>query len=125
MTTANEEIEDLMPHRIRIQKYENFDDYGRPTDAAPTIRTYRCLIDDATTIVRNAEGQEVTVALTAYVAPVPIESTDGLPVDIDKNDNVDILSPREQLDKPINSIERHYDSVNGVGMLHNIVLRFT
>lgn len=122
MTTANEEFSDLMPHRIKVTDFTGLDDYGRPIEPG-VPRTYRCLIDDSTTIQRDAEGREVTVALTAYVAPVPIGAEDNVPVDIEKRATVEILSPRPQT-RSLQSIERHYDSEDGVGMLHNLVLRF-
>lgn len=122
MTTANEEFGDLMPHRIRVTNGSGYDDYGRPIPGT-SYRHYRCLIDDTTSTVRNASGEEIDVALTAYVAPVPVESTDGTPVDIESNEGVEILTPRKQT-LPVKSIERHYDAEDGEGMLHNIVLRF-
>jgi hypothetical protein len=146
MATANEEFSDLMPHRIKVTKYVEdestpelgdiqYDDYGypinpeqMPTDpespAVDESLTYMCLIDDTTSVARNADGEQITVALTAYVAPVPLESTDGEPVDIPNTSRVEILTPYQTV-RPVKSIERHYDSEDGVGMLHNIVLRFT
>ena len=123
MATANEEFLDLMPHRIQVTGAgTGNDDYGQPVNpGAP--RVYRCLIDDTTTEVRTADGTSVTVALTAYVAPVPIGGNPLVPVDIKESESIRLLDPYEK-DMEINSIERHYDSDMGVGMLHNIVVRF-
>lgn len=121
MTTANEEFEDLMPHRIEVKGAgTGSDDYGQPVNVGAS-RVYRCLIDDTTTEVRTADGTSVTVALTAYVAPVPIGETEA--VDIKESETIRLLLPYDQV-MEINSVERHYDSDMGVGMLHNIVVRF-
>lgn len=123
MTTANEEFSDLMPHQIEISGSGGTDDYGQPIEGA-NKRVYRCLIDDTTTETRTADGTTVTVALTAYVAPVPIGEIG--PVDIKETESAIILSPDESKGpKTINSIERHYDSDMGIGMLHNLVVRFS
>jgi hypothetical protein len=124
MSTANEEFSDLMPHRIRVRANTQYNDYGRPIPGSGTNLTYRCLIDDTTQTVRNADGETITVAQTAYVAPVPVESVDDLPVDIESNSIIDILSPRPRNSASVGSIERHYDSDDGEGMLHNLVVRF-
>lgn len=124
MTTANEEFADLMPHLIKVTgKPTYYDDHGKPVNVN-NVRTYRCLFDDATTTVRDATGTTVTVSATLYIAPVPLESTDGEPVDIEADEKVEILSPRVQT-RPLVGIERHYDSENGVGKLHNIVMRLS
>lgn len=124
MTTANEDFSELMPHRIRVTGDVQYNDYGRPIPGTGLPRLYRCLIDDTTTTAKNAMGEEITVALTAYVAPVPVDSADGLPVDIEYNETVEIVTPRPDT-RPVTSIERHYDSEDGNGMLHNLVLRFS
>ena len=130
MTTANADFKELMPHRIRVTgKPTQYNDRGKPLNV-DNVRTYRCLIDDSTVTTRNADGTTVTVTLSAYIAPVPIDPDtdkdveDGQPVDIEADEKVEILSPRPQI-RPINTVERHYDSVDGVGRLHNIVLRLT
>lgn len=123
MTTANEEFLDLMPHRIEVEgPGEGYDDYGEPVTGAEK-RVYACLVDDSTTTVRTADGTSVTVALTAYVAPVPIGG-DG-PVDILEGETIKILAVGGLKEDrvQINSVERHFDSEDGVGMLHNIVVR--
>lgn len=124
MATANDEFRDLMPHRIEVTSVEagnTYDDYGRPVGEVPSTRTYACLLDDTTTTVRTAEGTSINVALTAYVAPVPLGKTEV--VDIGSDDSVKILDPYEKVVQ-VKNIERHYDSEDGVGELHNIVLRF-
>lgn len=124
LVSAGEEFAELMPHRIRIKgSTTGHDDYGQSTDDG-LPRTYRCLIDDTTSTARTAAGEEITVALTAYVAPVPVETPDGLPVDIESTEEIEILVPRQQ-SRPLNSVERHYDSVDGEGILYVLVLRFT
>ena len=133
MTTANEEFLDLMPHRIRVtgEPLETpevvYDDFGKiisdTAGSGPHIRTYACLIDDTTLIMRGSDGREIMVTLVAYVAPVPLESADGRPVDIEDTEKIEILSPRPD-ERPVVGIERHYDSDEGFGQLHNIVLRF-
>lgn len=122
MTTANEEFSDLMPHIIKVTGQGEFNDYGRPVVGASS-RTYRCLVEDATTTVRNAQGEELTLNLTVYVAPVPIESTDGEPVDIESTDKVEIVTPRPTTRQLVH-VDRFYDSEFGVGKLHNIRLGF-
>lgn len=117
------EFDDLMPHLISVTKSGGNSVYGKATTSG-TPRQYRCLIDDTTTTVRNAGGIEVTVALTAYVNPVPVGSLDGLPVDIKEDETVQILSPRPET-RTLVTIQRHYYSENGVGTLHNITLRFS
>lgn len=123
MSTADEDFSDLLPHRVKVSGAGGYDDYGRPIAGAGD-RTYRCLIDDTTSTIRNAAGEEIVVALTAYISPVPVGAVDGLPIDIESTESVEILSPRVQT-RPVTSIERHYDSDNGVGMLHNLVVRFS
>lgn len=119
-TTANQEFADLMPHRIQVVgEGTGYDDYGDPINAAEP-RVYICLIDDTTTRQRTAAGVEITVALTAYVAPVPIGF--DAPVDIKENETLRVLLPYDEV-KSINSVERHYDAEDGEGMLHNIVVR--
>ena len=122
MSGPNEFV-DLMPHVIKVHGESKPDVYGKTTPNV-NVRQYRCLIDDATTVVRNSSGEEVTVALTAYVWPVPIDSQDDEPVDIESDEIVDIITPRPQT-RTLVAVERHYDSENSVGYLHNIVLRFT
>lgn len=122
MLIANE-FSDLMPHIIEVAPKSGFNDYGKETPGT-NERQYHCLIDDSTTTVRSASGEDVTVALTAYVWAVPVNSTDGQPVDIESDEKVKIITPRPQT-RNLVTIERHYDSVNGVGYLHNLVLRFT
>lgn len=128
MTTANEEFDDLMPHRIKVTpevaegEPEQYDDEGNPINQG-VPRIYMCLLDDTTTETRTADGTEVSIVLTAYTAPVPIGSETGEPVDIDENDDIEVTVPYEKK-MTINNIERHYDSEDGVGMLHNIVVRF-
>lgn len=124
MTTANDEFSELMPHRIKVTGQIQYNDYGRPIDGTGQAREYRCLIDDTTTTAKSAAGEEITINLTAYVSPVPVGSQDGLPVDIEYNETVEILSPRPDV-RPVTSIERHYDSEDGNGMLHNLVVRFS
>lgn len=121
MTTANEEFSDLMPHRIEVQgAATSYDDYGKPV-AGEAPRVYRCLIDDTTTTARTADGTSITVALTAYVAPVPIGGSG--PVDIGSDESVRITNPYDRAMK-VKSIERHWDAEDGKGMLHNLVVRF-
>lgn len=124
MSSANEEFAELMPHRIKVTGQVKYNDYGRPLPGTGQIREYRCLIDDTTTTAKTAAGEEITVNLTAYVSPVPVGSTTGLPVDIEYNETVEIVSPRPDT-RPVTSIERHYDSEDGNGVLHNIVVRFS
>lgn len=124
MSTNAHEFDDLMPHVIKVYKNAGANDYGKETADPNTIRQYRCLVDDSTTTVRNAGGQEVTVALTIYVWPIPIGSAAELPVDIEDNEIVEVITPRPQT-RTLVGIERHYDSVDGVGYLHNITLRFS
>lgn len=123
MATANDEFEDLMPHQIKVYGAPTkYDDNGKPIQTTGE-RNYRCLVDDSSTTVRNFDGTEVTIAMTAYVAPVPLESNDGVPVDIEADEIVEFVSPRQQTRKVV-VIQRHYDSTLGVGELHNIVLGF-
>jgi hypothetical protein len=124
MTTANGEFDDLMPHRIKVTGTgDDIGDDGKPINTGGS-RTYICLIDDTTTTKRDASGTEVTIALTAYVAPVPVGSETGEPVDIKSEEKIELIDPPQGI-KHINSIERHYDAENGLGMLHNIVVRFS
>ena len=129
MTTANDDFEDLMPHRIEVVGESavkpTYDEWGQPVEIgeAPSKRTYRCLIDDTTTTIRTAEGENINVSLTAYVAPVPMESNDGQPVNIESDEEIWLTDPFTKK-MTVKNIERHYDSEDGVGMLHNIVLRF-
>ena len=119
------EFADMMPHLVKVTSSGGgYDDYGNPIEGT-NERTYKCLIDDTTSTVRSADGEQITVALTAYVWPVPVESEDGLPVDIESTDDVEILQPRPDEHPNLTSVERHYYSDDGVGFLHNIVLRFT
>lgn len=124
MTQPVDEFTDLMPHLVKVTSAgTGYDDYGKPVTGT-NIRSYHCLIDDSTTTVRNADGEEVTVALTAYVWPIPVDATDNVPVDIESSATVEILSPRPET-RTLTSIERHYYSEDGSGYLHNIVLRFS
>lgn len=118
-----DEFTDLMPHLIKVTAQDGHGDYGDVIEGADSL-TYRCLVDDATTTVRNASGEEVTVALSVYVWPVPVESVTGEPVDIEGSSKIEILSPRPQT-RTLVSVERHYYAENGEGTLHNITLRFT
>jgi hypothetical protein len=130
MTTANEEFLDLMPHRIRVTgetppDQVQYDDEGEVVgDPTPFVRTYACLITDTTTILRGSDGREQLVSLSAFVAPVPLDVSTNQPVDIESEERIEILSPRPQ-ERPLVGIERFYDSEDGEGQLHNIVLRFT
>lgn len=122
MTTANEEFADLMPHRIKVtgnSTTPQYDDRGREINTAAS-REYMCLITDTTTESRTADVVEVSSGLSAYVAPVPIGEQE--PVDILDTEKVEILVPYAKT-AVVNKIERYFDSEDGVGMLHNIVLR--
>jgi hypothetical protein len=125
MTTANEEFGDLMPHRLVVSGAGSttYDDDGRPINDPAGSREYMCLLDDTATTVRTQSGIEITVTLTAYVAPVPLNSGGQDPVDIEDNEKIVITEPDSYGEKEIISVERHFDSDMGVGALHNIVLR--
>jgi hypothetical protein len=124
VTTASEEFADLMPHRIEVsgEGETTYDDYGQPVNVAGGTREYMCLLDDSATTVRTASGTEVTISLTAYVAPVPMNEDILTPVDIDEDEKIVVTVP-DKGEKHIISVERHYDSEFGVGMLHNLVVR--
>lgn len=124
MTIRENEFSDLMPHIIKVTGEQKYNDYGKEIPGSGIPREYHCLIDDATTTVRNVGGEEVTVGLTAYVWAVPVNSIDGLPVDIESSDKIEIVTPRPQT-RPVIAIERHYDSDKGIGYLHNLVVRFS
>jgi hypothetical protein len=117
------EFDDLMPHVIKVTKTVR-NDYGKQVIGTDPPRQYKCLIDDSTTTVRDVSGEEVTVALTAYVWAVPIDSLDGNPVDIEDTEIVEIITPRPET-RTLTGIERHYYSDRGIGYLHNLTLRFS
>lgn len=124
MSTANEEFSDLMPHRIEVfgEGKTIYDDDGKPINSPAGKRTYMCLLDDSATTVRTQTGTEVSITLTAYVAPIPLEEDIFTPVDIDEDEKVVVVEPQKGT-KQIIAVERHWDSSFGVGALHNIVLR--
>jgi hypothetical protein len=67
---------ELMPSTLRVAGLESFNDYGEPSYSTSSA-SYRCLIEQKPTVVRNSLGEEVVAMYTAYVASTsPLSATD-------------------------------------------------
>lgn len=66
----------LMPSTIQESALVGFDNHGDPSYST-SATSYRCLINQKPTVVRNSMGEEVVAMYTAYVAsttPLPATS---------------------------------------------------
>lgn len=120
--TADEFL-DLMPHVITVSKQSaEPNEWGQRVADPGTVRQYRCLVDSATSVIHTAQGDDVTVALTAYVNATPIDQFSPWPIDDDET--VEFTPPPAgiPITRPLRSVDNHYDQT---GALHNQVLRFT
>lgn len=61
------EFLDLMKQTVTVAPLASFDNYGDPSYSTTTT-TYRCLVNQTPTVVRNTMGAEVIAVYTLYVA---------------------------------------------------------
>ena len=122
MTAGANEFIDLMPHFITVKNRLPLDDYGEEGWDDSSERQYHCLVDDSTTVIRTADEDSVSIALTTYVNSIPVGSFVPVPIPKDAKVVFDPPPMGQPATRPLHSVESHYWKD---GSLHNQVLRFT